>query len=88
MHLMTMCIDTVLIPLASSNTTIRRDMEKSMNMALIQMEDKVNNLMQRTIDVCVAWVGKLLAGQKKADFRPREDSNGATPIWQLLQTPV
>ena len=85
---MTMCINTVLIPLAASNTTIRREMEKTTNVALIQMEDKVNVLMQRTVDVCVAWVSKLLTGQKKTDFRPREDSNGATPIWQLLQTPV
>ena len=88
MHLMTMCINTVLIPLAASHTVVRREMDKTTNVALIQMEDKINVLMQRTIDVCVAWVAKLLAGQKKADFRPREDSNGATPIWQLLQTPV
>ena len=88
MHLMTTCINTVLIPLAASNTLIRRDMEKTTNMAMAQMEDKVNALMQRTIDVSIAWVAKLLAGQKKTDFRPKED-NGAGPApWQLLQTPV
>ena len=88
MHLMNMCINTVLVPLAASNAVVRREMDKTTNVALIQMEDKINGLMQRTIDVCVAWVAKLLAGQKKTDFRPREDSNGQTPIWQLLQTPV
>ena len=88
-HLMVTCINTVLIPLAASNALIRRDMEKSTNMAVNAMEEKVNGLMQRTIDVAIAWVGKLLLGQKKTDFRPREDSAAGVDSWlELLQTPV
>ena len=87
MHLMATFIDTVLIPLAASNTVVRRDMEKNTSIAMAQMEDKVNSLMQRTIDVSIAWVSKLLAGQKKTDFRPKEDSTGTGGTY-LLQTPV
>ena len=89
MHLMLACINTVLIPLASSNTFIRRDMEKKTNSAMGQMEDKVNSLMQKTIDVTITWVGKLLAGQKKTDFRPKEDALTGGGSWlELLQTPT
>ena len=89
-HLMAMCINTVLIPLAASHITIRRDMEKSTTQAMSRLEDKVNGIMQRTIDVVLAWVSKLLAGQKKSDFRPRDDTlNGGGGAWlELLQTPV
>ena len=39
-----------------------------------------------TIDATLAWVSRLLSGQKKNDFRPRESDNTA---WlEMLQTPV
>ena len=88
MHLMLACINTVLIPLAASNTFIRKDMEKKTNVALGAMEDKVNQLMQKTIDVTITWVGKLLANQKKTDFRPKEDATGGGAWLELLQTPT
>lgn len=83
MHLMVSCINTVLIPLAASNTTVRREMEKTTNMAIVQMEEKVNSLMQRTIDVAIIHVTKLLNSQSRTDFRPRDDG-----IIAELQTPV
>ena len=89
MHLMATFINTVLIRLAASNTIVRRDMEKNTDIAMTQMEDKVNSLMQRTIDVSIAWISKLLAGQKKTDFRPKEDTAGTGGAYlELLQTPV
>ena len=89
MHLMATCINTVLIPLASAQITVRREMEKTTTLALNGMEDKVNALMQRTIDVVLTWVGRLLAGQKKTDFRPRDDAVSAGNSWlEQLQTPV
>lgn len=85
-HLMLTCINTVLIPLATNNVTIRRDMEKKTNVVVSRIEDKINAIEQRTIDVALAWVSKLLGGQKKNDFRPKEDSSAA---WlEMLQTPV
>ncbi|QKX53933.1 uncharacterized protein TRUGW13939_01013, partial [Talaromyces rugulosus] len=86
-HLMLTCINTVLIPLAANNVTIRRDMEKKANLAVSRVEDKVNALEQRTIDVALAWVGKLLGGQKKNDFRPKE-GDSSTAWLEMLQTPT
>ncbi|KUL82850.1 hypothetical protein ZTR_09201 [Talaromyces verruculosus] len=85
-HLMLTCINTVLIPLATNNVTTRRDMEKKTNVVVSRIEDKINAIEQRTIDVALAWVSKLLGGQKKNDFRPKEDSSAA---WlEMLQTPT
>ena len=89
MNLMNTCIRAVLIPLASANVTIRRDMEKTANLALDRMEEKVNTIMQRSIDVVITWVTKLLARQNKIDFRPRDDALGGGGAWlEQLQTPV
>ena len=89
MHLMNTCIRSVLIPLASANVTLRREMEKTSIFAVDRMEDKVNSIMQRSIDVVIAWVAKLLARQKKDDFRPRDDALGSSGAWlEQLQTPV
>lgn len=89
MNLMNTCIRTVLIPLASANVTIRRNMEKTANLALDRMEEKVNSIMQRSIDVVITWVTKLLARQNKSDFRPRDDALGGGGAWlEQLQTPV
>ena len=88
LNLMSICINTVLIPLASANVTIRRDMEKTTNHAVDRMEEKINTIMQRSIDVAVTWVTKLLARQLKTDFRPRDDALGESAWLEQLQTPV
>jgi exocyst complex component 5 len=89
MHLMITCINTVLIPLAASNITTRRDMEKTTNLAINRMEDKVNSIMQRTVDAVLAWVTKLLSQQKRNDFKPRDDVLEDGSAWlEMLQTPV
>lgn len=89
MHLMMTCINSVLLPLAAGNITIRREMEKNSNLTIKRVEDKINTIEQRTVDAALTWVGKLLREQKKNDFRPREgfaDDDGA---WlEMLQTPV
>ena len=86
---MNTCIRTVLIPLAQANVTIRRDMEKTSNQAMDRMEEKVNNIMQRSIDVVIAWVSKLLGRQSKMEFRPRDDALSGGGAWlEQLQTQV
>ncbi|KAI9798415.1 MAG: Exocyst complex component 5 [Piccolia ochrophora] len=89
MHLMITFIHTVLIPLAASNLTVRRDMEKSTTLTINSMEEKTNTVMQRTIDVALTWVGKLLSNQKKSDFRPKDGVlEGGTGWLEMLQTPT
>lgn len=84
--LMIMCINAVLIPLAAGSITTRRDMEKRTAQATSRFEDKINTIEQKTIDATLTWVGRLLSGQKKNDFRPRDTDNTA---WlERLQTPV
>ncbi|TKA62168.1 hypothetical protein B0A49_08000 [Cryomyces minteri] len=85
LHLMVTCIHTVLIPLAASNLTIRRDLEKSTTNFVNRMEEKVNSIMQRTVDASLTYVSKILNQQKRSDFRPRDDSNFAL---DELQTPT
>lgn len=72
MHLMVMCINTVLLPLAASNLGIRREMEKRTNAAVSGMEEKINSIMQHTVDAVLGWTNKLLQSQKKSDFRPKD----------------
>lgn len=89
MHLMITTIRTVLIPLASSSLPVRRDMEQTTTATMTRMEDKVNNLLQRSIDVVLVWVVRILATQKKSDFRPRDDALGTAGAWlEMLQTPT
>ncbi|KAL9127912.1 MAG: hypothetical protein Q9217_003298 [Psora testacea] len=89
MYLLSTSIRTVLIPLASVNVAVRREMEKSSSVAMDRIEDKVNSIMQRSIDVAMTWVNKLLAQQKKTDFRPRDDAISGSGTWlEQLQTPT
>ncbi|KAL8953843.1 MAG: hypothetical protein Q9183_007309 [Haloplaca sp. 2 TL-2023] len=50
------------------------------------LESKVNAVLQHSIDVILNWTSKLLANQKKTDFRPRDDNDGS--FLELLQTPT
>ncbi|MCJ1474284.1 Exocyst complex component 5 [Lambiella insularis] len=88
MQLMLSCIKIVLIPLAAAHITVRRDMENTTTLAIHHLEDKINALMHRTLDVTLAWVGKILATQKRTDFRPKDDVQGGGSWLELLQTPT
>ncbi|KAI9744599.1 MAG: Exocyst complex component 5 [Claussenomyces sp. TS43310] len=89
---MTTCTNTVLIRLAESNTTVRRDMENKTKEAMRRIEDKSSMIIQRTIDVIINWVTKLMAGQKKSDFRPKDNSvdggRSGPGYLESLQTPT
>ena len=82
--IMSRFINSVLIRLAESNTTVRRSMEAQAKVGVDAIEKKANSVMRGTVDVVVNWVGKSLAQQKKTDFLPR-DELGAV---ESLQTPT
>lgn len=65
-------ISVVLIRLAESSTTVRRSMEAQKRMAMDAIEKKTNGVLKTSIDVMANWVVKLLGGQKKQDFRPKD----------------
>ena len=86
-NLMSRFITTVLIRLAESNTTVRRNMEAQSKMALEATERKANAVIKSTMDVALNWVSKLLTTtQKKLDFRPRD--NDLEGLVDSLQTPT
>lgn len=84
LQLMMTVANSVLLPLAATNVTIRREMEKTISIISVRMEDKIGNIRARIIDVALAWVSKLLARQNKGDFRPRDDMISI----EQLQTPI
>jgi hypothetical protein len=85
-NLMSRFITTVLIRLAESNTTVRRSMEAQSKMAMEATERKANAVMKSTLDVALNWTTKLLAQQKKLDFRPKDDD--LEGLVDSLQTPT
>ncbi|KAL4953019.1 exocyst complex component Sec10-like protein [Aspergillus filifer] len=85
-NLLVMCINTLLIPLATSSITVRREMEKKTSLATVRIEEKINTIEQKVIDITLLWANKILSGQKKNDFRPKE---GDSTAWlEKLQTPT
>ncbi|KAL8869151.1 MAG: hypothetical protein Q9174_004481, partial [Haloplaca sp. 1 TL-2023] len=86
MHLLSTFIHDVLLSLAASNITIRKDMTRFTKQTMESLESKVNAVLQHTIDVILNWTSKLLAAQKKTDFRPRDDTDDS--FLALLQTPT
>jgi exocyst complex component 5 len=71
-NIMSRFINTVLIKLAESNTTVRRSMESQTKGGVERIETKTNDIVRSTVTVIVNWVTKLLASQKKIDFRPKD----------------
>ncbi|KAI0194541.1 exocyst complex component protein [Astrocystis sublimbata] len=71
--IMTRFINTVLIRLAESNTTVRRGMEAQAKTGIDAIEKKTNTVMKSTMDVILNWVAKSLATQKKLDFLPKDE---------------
>ncbi|KAI2629042.1 exocyst complex component protein [Xylaria nigripes] len=72
-NIMSRFISTVLIRLAESNTTVRRNMEAQSRLAIEAIEKKTNSVMKSTMDVIINWVTKSLAQQKKLDFLPKDE---------------
>ncbi|KAI1615311.1 exocyst complex component Sec10-like protein [Exophiala viscosa] len=73
-HLVQSCINTLLIPLASTSLTTRRDMEKNTRTAVARIEDQINTIEQQTIDGVLNWTSRLLSNQSRTDFRPRAET--------------
>lgn len=86
LHLLQTSITTLLLPLATPNLTIRRDMDKTSTAAINGLETKISSILHRTLDASMTWVSKLLQSQKKTDFRPRDEDFAL--VIDTLQTPT
>lgn len=85
LHLLVVTVQTLLVPLAASNLTIRRDIEKTTAVFVDRVEGKIDTVLQRAIDSAFAWTAKLFSQQKKTDFRPKDE---ASLNLEQLQTPT
>lgn len=85
-HLVQSCINTLLIPLAASSLTTRREMEKNTRTAIVRVEDQINTIEQQTVDAILNWTSRLLTNQARTDFRPRADTEALS--LEQAQTPT
>ncbi|ORY81928.1 exocyst complex component Sec10-like protein [Protomyces lactucae-debilis] len=77
-------VDTVILPLAGSNLSVKRDMTVRIGNNTNRINGKINALVQRTVDATLQWTSMLLSKQQKRDYKAREeDINLST-----LQTPT
>ncbi|RMZ84001.1 hypothetical protein DV737_g1386, partial [Chaetothyriales sp. CBS 132003] len=84
MHLMQSCINTLLIPLASTSLTTKREMEKRTRTTITRLEDTISAIEQTTVDAVLNWAGRTLANQQRQDFRPRPEQE--TQAMNMPQT--
>ena len=86
LHLLQTSIRTILLPLANSNVTTQRAMTQATTNSVASLEDKISLILHKTLDGAIAWATKILATQKKTDFRPRDETAMADLL--ALQTPT
>lgn len=82
LHLVQTTCTLLLLPLASTNRSIHRDLTKQAEQFVERMEGKIDAILQKTLDAALGWTGRLLGTmQKKTDFRPKDE--GALQLDQL-----
>jgi exocyst complex component 5 len=86
LHLLQTTLITMLLPLTTSNITIRREIDKTTTATLSSLEAKISGILQRSIDASLSWVSRLLSNQRKTDFRPRDEDLAL--VIEALQTPT
>jgi hypothetical protein len=86
LHLLQTTISTMLLPLTVNNITIRRDIDKLSTATLSNLEAKISSLLHRTLDGSLSYTARLLALQKKTDFKPRDEDLAL--VTESLQTPT
>lgn len=72
---------------------MHKDLKKfeslNMKMSLIRnrMEDQLNHLLQKFLDLSMGWISMLLSNQKKSDFRPGDGFFSHIPSSITIATP-
>ncbi|KAF3082738.1 Exocyst complex component 5 [Orbilia oligospora] len=84
LSLMHKTIHTALLPLAQTSLTIRREMSLASHRFFSKVEDRINHIIQKTVDVVLNHATSLLNKQPKRDYRPRDEDVSL----MMLQTPT
>ncbi|KAI9102714.1 exocyst complex component Sec10-like protein [Phlyctochytrium arcticum] len=86
LQLLQLHFQTSIIPVISTSPTAHRDIVMYKNTFMTAVEHRLNGLLQKQMDAINAWLGVLLATQKKTDFRPRDDiASSSTSASQTCQ---
>ncbi|KAL1919421.1 uncharacterized protein VTP21DRAFT_2114 [Calcarisporiella thermophila] len=62
-----------ILPLVIASPITHREVVKDKNELMSKIEDKANQVVQKTIDAITAHLSFLLSKQKKNDFRPKDE---------------
>ena len=57
----------------SSQPTVHRELLIRKNEFVSVLENKVNLIIQKIVDLSVGWMSNLLLKQKKFDYRPKDN---------------
>ncbi|WVO14134.1 hypothetical protein L204_101765 [Cryptococcus depauperatus] len=72
-HLWQRYVSTALFPLARGNMGLRREMANLNLQESSRIEGKINSVVQKAIDIIIAFLSHLLTKQKKNDYKPKND---------------
>ncbi|EPS42971.1 hypothetical protein H072_3039 [Dactylellina haptotyla CBS 200.50] len=84
LSLMHKTIHTALLPLAHNSLVIRREMTLASHRYFSKIEERINLVIQKTVDAVLNHTTTLLNRQPKGNFRPRDDEVSL----MMLQTPT
>ncbi|CAH7688197.1 exocyst complex component Sec10-like protein [Phakopsora pachyrhizi] len=73
MNLWQRYLNNVIMPLSSSSVTVRRELSIYNHNILVRIEDKINTIVQKALELTITWLGSCLNKQKKLDFKPKND---------------
>ncbi|KTW29304.1 hypothetical protein T552_01259 [Pneumocystis carinii B80] len=72
-NLLSTYFNIVILPLVSFSLTLKRDVIVSINSNILKIENKIDLIIQKCVDVILNWINVLLNKQKKNDFKPRDN---------------
>ncbi|EIE80071.1 hypothetical protein RO3G_04776 [Rhizopus delemar RA 99-880] len=90
MQLVQKHFELAILPLVTSAPSIHRDILATKNTFMAKLERKINDLLQKSIEGIMHWLGEILTRQKKNDFRPKDEevalmSIGTQPCMQSIE---
>ncbi|EMR11691.1 hypothetical protein PNEG_00127 [Pneumocystis murina B123] len=72
-NLLSTYFNIIILPIVSFSLTLKRDVIISTNSNILKIENKIDLIIQKSVDVILNWINVLLSKQKKNDFKPRDD---------------
>ncbi|KAI9251571.1 exocyst complex component Sec10-like protein, partial [Sporodiniella umbellata] len=90
MQLMQKHFESAILPLVTGTPSTHRDLLVLKNKFMASLEQKINRLLQKTVEGVVYWLGEILGRQKKNDFKPKDEevammSMGTQPCMQSIE---